>query len=585
MLILGINGSPNLVHENKFGIEESVCHDAAAALLVNGNLVSAMEEERLNRIKHTNKFPLMAVRACLKHHAVSIHEIDCFSFGSSEQTLDQMLSGHYENKGIAYPGAYRFVQQLLEEQFNARIDVDKIELFEHHYVHAVTAFYPSGFEDALVLTIDGSGGEYSGTVYEGNGYDLGLLRTFSIEQSLGHFYLYITFLLGFGFFDEYKVMGLAPYGNAKTYQKFFEEFYTLLPDGNYELYTKKAALLKEIIPSAALGFSQVHMDIAASLQDTLEKIVFHIVRHFKSLTGRSKLCMAGGVALNCTLNGKLLKSGLFKDVFVYPGANDSGLPVGSALAAYYKRCNNPKRSPFKNIYLGRELGYAETIVKELDQWKELIRFERVENIAKKAAELLAGDKVIGWVQGRSEFAPRALGNRSILADPRPAKNKKRINSMVKKREDFRPFAPSVLEEYEREYFELPDNASNLSYMTFILTVREQYRKELGAITHVDGTARVQTVSKKSNPEYWDLINYFREITGTAMVLNTSFNNNAEPIVDSTYDAIVSFLTTRLDFLIIGNYLIEKSEFFTDNLEQLHVSLPRHIALKRQDKGS
>jgi carbamoyltransferase len=312
----------------------------------------------------------------------------------------------------------------------------------------------------------------------------------------------------------------------------------------------------------------------------LEKVVFHVTDHFRRITGRKKLCLAGGVALNCSLNGRLAYSGLFEDVFVYPAASDCGLPVGSALAAYFLRHKQPRREQLKTLYLGSPIGKNDEIGEGLCQWKNLVRFEKVDDIVRKGAELLAADKVIGWVQGRSEFAPRALGNRSILADPRPEKNKERINSIVKKREGFRPFAPSVMAEHASAYFDLPANKIDSPYMMFVFGVREKYRQQLKAVTHVDGTARVQTVSKKENPRYWALIDAFREISGISVILNTSFNNNAEPIVDSVDDAVVCFLTTRLDYLLIGDYLVEKPDLPADRLAELYLSIPPYMNLKR-----
>ena len=583
MYILGINGSPNLVHENPFGLGEASQHDSAAALLHDGKIIAAFEEERLNRIKHTNKLPLMAMDACLRSQAISSGQIDCFSFSVSEASLQRSLSYQFKLKGLTPPSPRAFIRGLLENRLQCKMEDDKIELFEHHFIHAVTAYYLSGFDDALVLTIDGSGGEYSGSVYEGKGNGLKALRTFVEYQSLGHFYSHVTRLLGFGHFDEYKVMGLAPYGNPATYRKMFEEYYTLLPDGDYALFSERAVNILQICHPVdkRSAFEQVHMDIAAALQETLEKVVFHIVTHFRKVTGHSRLCMAGGVALNCSLNGKLAASGLFKDVFVYPAANDSGLPVGSALAAYFKREAHPRRVPLNTLNLGSEIGNTDDIKSRLDKWHLFLDVKRIKDPCRKAAELLADDKVIGWVQGRSEFAPRALGDRSILADSRPEKNKERINSIVKKREGFRPFAPSVLEEYAGEYFELPENKKDFSYMMFVLPVKENYRKLLGAVTHVDGTARVQTVSREDNEKYWTLIDHFRQITGTPVVLNTSFNNNAEPIVDSVDDAVVCFLTTRLDYLIIDDFFIGKKEAPLEALTCLYPAFAPYMLLKKE----
>lgn len=580
MYILGINGTPNPVNENRYDLEEGYYHDAAAALLYDGNIVAAFEEERLNRIKHTNKWPVMAINACLNKHGISIDQIDYFTFNLTETTLLPFLEKVYS--GQASPTPHEYLQQLLQDQFRTTICLNKIKLYGHHYCHAATAFYPSPFSKALILTIDGVGEAHSGSVYTGDGNELHLLHTFSEEQSLGNFYNIVTGILGFAsLFDEFKVMGLAPYGNPDTYRELFNSFYRLLPNGNYVLYNEELAELLDICPPGKHkgNFSQQQMDIAASLQETLETIVFHIVTHFRDISGCSNLCLAGGVALNCTMNGKLINSGLFDDVFVYPAANDSGLPVGSAFAAYFEYYAQAERKPLHTLYLGSQPGVKDTIQNEIEGWKDFISYERVVDFPRKAAEVLADDKVIGWVNGRSEFAPRALGNRSILADSRPERNKERINSIVKKREGFRPFAPSVMEEHAAEYFELPAGRKEFSHMTFVLKVQEKYRHHLGAVTHVDGTARIHTVSKKENPAYWELIDCFRQITGTPVVLNTSFNNDVESIVDTVNNAIVCFLTTNLDYLFIEDFVISKVDFSINNLEKLYPSVPAYLLLR------
>lgn len=582
MLIIGLNGSANLVHENRFNIGESNYHDAGAALIHHGDLVAVFEEERLNRIKHTNKLPVLSLQACLNTRGVKAREIDYFAFGFSERVLEEALSGAAEAAGSIVSGRH-FLQQTLEEQLQEPIDANKIIFFEHHYVHAVTAFYPSPFDRALVLTIDGSGGEYAGSIYDGNENGLQLVQTFSTDQSLGHFYAAVTHLLGFGHFDEYKVMGLAPYGDPQKYEALFKAFYKLLPGGNYELYIDRAELLRSLLPQAGKTekFSQQHMDIAASLQAMTEKIVLHVAAWYRQALNHTNLCIAGGVGLNCTMNGKLLNAGLFEDVFVFPGAGDSGLAIGSALAAWTAFGDRSVRKPLKDLYLGTGIGNDHAIRQSLDAWQQWITYEKLDNAPLQAAQLLAADKVIGWVQGQAEFAPRALGNRSILADARPAKNKERINFMVKKREGFRPFAPSVLEEAAAEYFELPPHQHRFPYMMFILNVQEKYREYLGAITHVDGTARIQTVSREDNPAYWQLIKHFGDITGTPVILNTSFNNNCEPIVDTAEDSIVCFLTTQLDYLVIGDYLVAKQPFQLANLDGLYCSPAPYTVIRQQ----
>jgi carbamoyltransferase len=423
---------------------------------------------------------------------------------------------------------------------------------------------------------------------------------YGIDQSLGNFYTEMIALLGYNRFDEYKVMGLAPYGNPEKYGRLFERFYRLLPAGNYQILDGNMIMMRlietGIVDKARRKgepFNETHKDLAAALQVTLEKIVFHVLNHFQKETRQKRLCFAGGVAHNCTLNGKILYSGLFDDVFVQPAAHDAGSALGAAISVFYDESSAQRAEKIQHLFYGSEVGNGtgseDEIGATLRQWSDFLSFEKVDDVAARTAQLLAEGSVVGWVQGRSEFGPRALGNRSILADPRPASNKLLINQMVKKREEYRPFAPSVLEESLATYFEVPSTRAEYPFMIFVLNVREQFRELLGAITHIDGTARIQTVSRQTNPKYWTLINEFQKLTGVPILLNTSFNNNAEPIVDSIEDAIVCYLTTGLHYLVIGDYLARKKEVAASHaaLETLAPALPnsrRLVKRKGQAEG-
>jgi carbamoyltransferase len=439
-------------------------------------------------------------------------------------------------------------------------------------------------------------------VLTADGNKMARLSEYGLDQSLGNFYTEMIALLGYSRFDEYKVMGLAPYGNPDTYGRLFERFYRLLPGGNYQIIDSNMTMMRLIDAGIAdkarrkgEPFTQTHKDIAAALQVALENIVFHILRHFQTETKQKRLCFAGGVAHNCTLNGKILYSGLFDDAFVQPAAHDAGSAMGAAISVFHDECSGYRPQKLEHLFYGTDIGNGtaatdaeDAVGVTLNQWRDFLSFEKVGCIAARTAQLLAEGFVVGWIQGRSEFGPRALGNRSILADPRPASNKLLINQMVKKREEYRPFAPSVLEESLGDLFEVPPTRAQYPFMIFILKVREQFRDVLGAITHVDGTARVQTVSRSNNPMYWGLIDEFRKLTGIPMLLNTSFNNNAEPIVDSVEDAIVCYLTTGLHYLIIGDYRVCKKETGPRRvaMEALAPSLPNSRKLvKRKGRGS
>ncbi|MEH2082676.1 MAG: carbamoyltransferase C-terminal domain-containing protein [Nostoc sp.] len=589
MLVLGFCGGPELIYENLYGFPTSASHDSAAVLIEDGEVVFAIEEERLNRIKHTNKFPTQSLHLCLKNHGVKLQDIDLIAFYCSKDYLEQWLKGLFlESTQVKTIDSITFFQDLFRKGLNSEIDPNRLCFVPHHHTHAMSTLALSGCESSLVITFDGEGDSSAGTVCEGEGTMLRQIAEIPTSKSLGHFYNHIIAFLGYSNFDEYKVMGLAPYGNPERYRSLFQTLYTLLPNGDYEIHHDKIISLFDLGMPRRRGepFTQMHKDIAASVQEALENIAFHIIRFYKQETKHKNLCMAGGVAHNCTLNGKILRSGMFENVFVQPAAHDAGCALGAALYAYYKAKPTAKK-PFKleHVYWGTDIGGAFLVLSQLRRWQDFIAFEQLIDVAGQTAELLASGYVVGWIQGRSEFGPRALGNRSIIADPRPEENKKRINKMIKKREGYRPFAPSVLEEEVDEFFEVPPNQKHFPFMNFVVNVREEKRNLLGAVTHVDGSARIQTVSRKVNERYWDLIHSFQKLTGVPVLLNTSFNNNVEPIIDSVEDAVVCFLTTGLDYLVVGEYLINKKEVSWRNYLSLRLSLPLYISLHQVKKVS
>jgi carbamoyltransferase len=588
MFVLGVHGGSKREDEDhRAGF---AMHDSAAVLVRDGQVVSAIEEERLNRIKHTNCFPARAIRYCLDENGLSLADVDHIAINSAEYMVDVaakrvFLANPSREGGL---NARRFLSALFEREFGVDVS-QKLRFCRHHLAHAWSAYVPSGFDSSLILVLDGDGDNLSGMVLEGHGNRLTRLGEYGLEQSIGNFYTDVIALLGYRRFDEYKVMGLAPYGNPETYRRLFEKLYRLLPGGNYEIADDNMVFLRfmdaGIVDQArrkGAPFTQVHKDIAAALQVALERLVLHILQHYQSQTKHKNLCFAGGVAHNCTLNGRILYSNLFSKMFVQPAAHDAGGAMGSALSVFYEEQERSARRPHKleHLFYGTDIGDgAEAIGRRLSRWGEFLSFERVDNIAERTARLIADGSVVGWVQGRSEFGPRALGNRSILADPRPAENKSLINKMVKKREAYRPFAPSVLEEHLHEYFDVPPNRAEFPFMIFVLDVREEMRATLGAVTHVDGTARVQTVSRQGNPKYWELIHEFQKLTGVPILLNTSFNNNAEPIVDSVDDAVVCYLTTGLHYLVVGDYLAEKKTA-TPSLDALATLVPSRPPSRR-----
>jgi carbamoyltransferase len=565
MLILGVQGGHKFPDEDD--PKNFSFHDSAAVILRDGEILAGIEEERISRIKHSNCFPVHAIRYCLESCNCTLNDIDLIATNNAEiyANLETKLAVLENPSSPITPNTKSHFIVPFQRAFGVDIR-DKMYFCNHHYAHAWSAFALSGFNHSLILSIDGDGDNCSGMVLLGEGRRLTKLQEFKIPQSLGRLYQNLIKIVGYGRFDEYKVMGLAPYGDPKVFRSLFEQCYSLMPNGNYNIesiitwftYFEKAGLISQARRKGA-PFLQVHKDFAAALQEMIEKIALHVLQYFKEKTKEKNLCMAGGVAHNCTMNGKVLKSGLFEKMFVQPAAHDAGGALGAAIGAWYENSMNARPRALTHIYWGTHIGSDREIARTLDRWSAFLSYTLKESIAAEAARILADGAVIGWVQGRSEFGPRALGNRSILADPRPSENKLRINEMIKKREQYRPFAPSVLEERVSDFFDVTSTQAELSFMIYVLQVHEHVRDMLGAITHVDGTARVQSVSRLTNPEYWNLIKEFEKLTGVPILLNTSFNNNAEPIVDSVEDAVECFLTTGINYLVVGNYLVTKKQ--------------------------
>lgn len=571
-------------------------HDGAAVLLRNNEVMAAIEEERLNRIKHSNFFPARAIRSCLEEGGLDLGDVDCVAMNFAEQTRDifpgdigrpaaNLYLEETERRG---PTVRNMVEELFIDEFGVNIS-EKLYFCHHHIAHLWSAWGPAAVPNALAVSFDGSGDGLSGMVAIGRPAGLDVQQEYDLDQSLGNLYADTIRLLGYRRFDEYKAMGLAPYGDPDRFDNLFRKFYQLLPDGNYWI-ASRAERWAKIYDAGLISkarrkgeqFTPLHADFAASLQRMLEVVAMHVLSHFQRVTGQRNLCYAGGVAHNCTLNGKILYSGMFDSVFVQPAAHDAGGALGAALAAAHHLSGSSARIEMNHVFTGKGLKSSGDVSTTLKAWQRHITVEHVDDPAEVAAKLLADGLVIGWVQGRSEFGPRALGHRSILADPRPASNKDRINSMVKRRESFRPFAPSIRVDRMTAVFELPQVMADYSYMTYTLRVHEQARAALGAVTHVDGTARVQSVSRDNNPRFWDVISEFEQLTGVPAILNTSFNNNAEPIVDSIDEAVACFLTTGLDVLVIDEFVVKRrGKHPTDEIGSLRPRLASSRKLVRR----
>ena len=569
MLTLGLNGNFGTAEQDLTpGMPDYYYHDAAACLVRDGELIAAVEEERFNRIKKTTKFPVNAIRACLAKAGVTPADVDAVGFYFAQEFNDFVLNSWYlEHPRLEPRYCSDLIRALLRGELDWDLPADRLVFTPHHVSHALSSFARSGMADALVVVLDARGESESGTIFRAVDGKLDALGTYPVESSLGTFYENAIQLIGYRFGDEYKAMGLAPYGDPAAYAEIFEGLYELRDDGDYvlnpgspEVGLVGPAFFAHGFEPRRKGepFTRQHKDFAAGLQHTLEKIAMHVLGHWSRQTGLRNLCFTGGVAHNSTLNGLILKSGLFDAVFVHPSSHDAGAAEGAAISAAHQLGDVPRTATrLRSASLGPDLGTPETVARTLASWRDLVDFEAVDDIVDTSARLLADGHVLGWATGPSEFGPRALGNRSIVADARPAHNQSRINEMVKKRESFRPFAPVTTPQAARRYFELPETEANYDFMSYVVDVREDARAGLGAITHINGTARLQIVDEDANARFHRLVTRFGELTGTPVLLNTSFNNNAEPIVQSTEDALACFLTTGLDFLVVEDFLVRR----------------------------
>lgn len=586
-------------------------HDSAAALLRDGDIIAAAQEERFTRKKHDANFPKNAIEYCLQEGGLALKDVDHIVFYEKPFLKFERLLETYvalAPRGInsfraAMPVWLReklFQKDVLLREFK-KIDPDykkgeNLLFSEHHFSHAAAAFYPSPFEEAVVLTLDGVGEWATTTVAIGKGKDLKLVKEIHFPHSLGLLYSAFTYYTGFRVNSgEYKVMGLAPYGEPKYVDIILDKIVNLKEDGTFHLDQKYfnycTGLTMTNDKFAALfgqptrkpdtdPLTQFHMDIAASIQAVVEEAVLRLTRSLAKEYGICNLCMSGGVALNCVANGKILRDGAFENIWVQPAAGDAGSALGAALGAWHselghERTVNPRDS-MRGSYLGPEFSNEE-IAERLTKSKAVFTSCENEDIAiTKAAEALASGKAVGWLNGRMEFGPRSLGGRSILGDPRSPEMQKSLNLKVKFRESFRPFAPSVLREYVNEWFELDGDSP---YMLLVAGVKEDKRLEMSeeqkalfgidklniprsqipAVTHVDYSARVQTVHKETNPAYHKLLSKFHELTGCPVLVNTSFNVRGEPIVCTPEDAFHCFMGTNMEALVCGTHIMYKED--------------------------
>ena len=551
-------------------------HDAAACLVRDGVPIAAAEEERFTRRKHDSRFPEQAIKYCLAEGGMEPSELECVVFYEKPaQKLERLLQiGKAFMPASAADVAKKFPKIVKEglrvsHQLRQRVDFDgKVYFCEHHMSHAASAFFASPFDDAAVLTVDGVGEWSTCTQFVGHGQRLEKLREIHYPDSLGLLYSTLTAFLGFQVNDdEYKVMGLAAYGQPR-FKPQIEEFITLFEDGGfalnlayfsymYDSHAMYAEAMTELLGPPRRRdepIDQRHRDIAASLQAVTQDAMVGLARSCRKITGQRNLCLAGGLAYNCVANSQVVGRCGFDQVFIQPAAGDNGAALGAALWAYHEVYNMPRGHRGYHTLLGPQFT-DEEILLSLDKFGlKSVRLSDDE-LCRRTARLVYENLIIGWFQGRMEFGPRALGNRSIIANPCSPDMRDILNNRVKLREDFRPFAPAVVAEAAATYFEL-DGPS--PFMLLAPRVRPERAAQIPSVTHIDGTARVQTVSREQNPLFYRLLECFGEVSGVPMVINTSFNIRGEPIVCSPADAVMCFLGTDIDFLVIGNFLVSKA---------------------------
>jgi carbamoyltransferase len=581
-------------------------HDAAAALLRDGELVAASEEERFSRVKHDFGYPELAVEFCLKKAGIEAGDLDYVVFYEKpflkfERILNTVLQ--------TFPGSLKVFQEAMINWFGDKlwvkgiiykrlgIPLEKILFVEHHMSHAASAYYSSPFDEAAILTVDGVGEWATTTMGQARGQDITLEREQRFPHSLGLLYSAFTAYLGFEVNEgEYKVMGMAPYGEPKyvdevwktvrregegnfslemdyftfhrsATQSFSDKLVDLLgpsrePESNFFTRTSGYPSYYGDKPpdyEAACKLNEHYADIAASIQKVTEELVLDMARSLHRSTGLDQLCMAGGVALNSVANGRILKESGFKDLYIQPAAGDGGGALGAALYVHNALLKGKRTPVMSHAYWGEEYSAAEAaeqLREEGAKWEEIDDESKL--IARVVERLMAGD-VIGWHQGRFEWGPRALGHRSIIGNPTSEAMKEIVNTKIKFREPFRPFAPSVLSSRAGEYFDIdePERHYPARFMLLVVPVREEAKAKLPAITHVDGTGRLQTVFKEQSPRYHRLIETFGEASGVPVVLNTSFNLRGEPIVNTAANAYHTFMASEMDILVVGNFLLTK----------------------------
>lgn len=556
-------------------------HDSAACLLKDGKIIAAAEEERFTRRKHDTSFPINAINYCLKEAGITGEQLDRVGFYEKPLLkFERLLHQHIEMFPKSFPTFYQALPSWINEKLRVpslirkRLKYKKGVMFiEHHMAHAASSYLVSPFKEAAILTVDGVGEWATTTLGYGKGNDITILKQIEFPHSLGLLYSTVTAHLGFSVNNsEFKTMGLSPYGKPIYYEKF-KKIIDIKEDGSYSLdmsyfdYHYKMTMpnkkfIKEFGPirKSEETVTQHHKDLAATLQKITEEVIFKMLNHLYEITKCDKLCMAGGVALNSVANGKILKNTPFKEVYIQPAAGDHGASIGVAKYIYHTILGNERNEIQETAYLGPGFS-TEEIKKFLDEYKvNYTIFKSDEELIKKTAQLVHENHVVGWFQGRMEWGPRALGSRSILSNACNPKMQDILNLKVKHREKFRPFAPVVPEEDAKEYFECDEPVPiPTDFMLMVYPIKKDKQKLIPAVTHVDGSGRLQTIRKQHNPLYHGVIKEFEKLTKVPILINTSFNIRGEPIVCTPLDAYKCMMGTGIDYLVMDKFLIKRED--------------------------
>ncbi len=564
--------------------------DSAACIFKDGELIAAIEEERIRRVKHWAGFPNESIKFCLNECNISIEDIDYITISRDPSanvykkithTLKNLVSFSALKDRLANTRKVRSIKSELATVFEISEDKIKAEIHnvEHHRSHIASAFFASPFEESAILSVDGFGDFTSTMIGVGKGTEIEIIDSVIYPHSIGVFYTAFTQYLGFeNYGDEYKVMGLSPYGNATMIDKIkdiiifkdnglFEinkKYFThpkdgvtmSWEDGNPFIENIYSDYMVEVFGTARTKgeeLTQEHKDLAASIQRVTEELIFHILNNLQKRTGLKNICIAGGVAQNSVANGKILDNSTFEKLYIHQAGHDAGTAIGSALWLYNQLLGNDRIEPMYHSAFGSK--FSDNEIEEYLK-SENINYKKYndEELNNKVTDCLINAGVVGWFQGRAEFGPRALGNRSIIADPTRDDAKEILNLKIKRREPFRPFAPSILKDYVKDYFEIVDN---VPFMEKVFQIKKEKRSLLAAVTHVDGSGRLQTVDKNINSKYYGLIKNFYEKTGVPILLNTSFNEN-EPIVNTPAEAYACFARTKMDMIVMGNIIVERA---------------------------